>query len=213
MASKDILSPKLGVIPQDTVITVVDNDKILWNGQYVYRFLTYFSMELVEETNNKYIQQPTIYASLPQIKNVVTNGHDDGISEQIFNNISNWTFAFDIQDINIPDLSLPDLSLPDININIDLTDFNMSMKELEQITKELNDLNLKEAIKVMNGALRLANDGMQQMKQGVSQANEAINQANEGMGQMNQGVNQVNSAIKGMNEGINQANKGMKQMI
>ena len=170
-------------------------------------------MELVEETNNKYIQQPTIYASLPQIKNVVTNGHDDGISEQIFNNISNWTFAFDIQDINIPDLSLPDLSLPDININIDLTDFNMSMKELEQITKELNDLNLKEAIKVMNGALRLANDGMQQMKQGVSQANEAINQANEGMGQMNQGVNQVNSAIKGMNEGINQANKGMKQMI
>ncbi len=238
--SKDILSPNVGVIPKDTFITVVDNDKILWNGQYVYGFLTSFSMELVEETNNKYIQQPTIYASLPQIKNVVTNGHDDGISEQIFNNISNWTFAFDIQDINIPDLSIPDLSIPDlnipdlnipdlnipdlnmpdINVNIDLTDFNKSMKELEQVTKELNDLNLKEAIKVMNDALRLANDGMQQMKQGVSQANEAINQANEainqaneGMGQMNQGINQANSAIKGMNEGINQANKGMKQMI
>ncbi|MCT4572483.1 SH3 domain-containing protein, partial [Bacillus thuringiensis] len=141
-ASKDILSSKLGVIPKDTVITVVDIDKILWNGQYVYGFLTYFSMELVEETKNKYIQQPTIYASLPQIQNIVTNGHDDGISEQAFNNISNWKFTFDIQDINIPDLSIPDLNIPDLNIsdigipdlnipnlkfNIDLTDFNIAM--------------------------------------------------------------------------------------
>ncbi|MEB8665127.1 S-layer homology domain-containing protein [Bacillus cereus] len=188
-ASKDILSSKLGVIPKDTVITVVDIDKILWNGQYVYGFLTYFSMELVEETKNKYIQQPTIYASLPQIQNIVTNGHDDGISEQAFNNISNWKFTFDIQDINIPDLSIPDLNIPDLNIsdigipdlnipnlkfNIDLTDFNIAMKEMEQINTKLKDLNLEKANKVISDALRLANGGMQQMIQGVNQANSGL---------------------------------------
>ncbi|MEC2558415.1 S-layer homology domain-containing protein, partial [Bacillus cereus] len=241
-ASKDILSSKLGVIPKDTVITVVDIDKILWNGQYVYGFLTYFSMELVEETKNKYIQQPTIYASLPQIQNIVTNGHDDGISEQAFNNISNWKFTFDIQDINIPDLSIPDLNIPDLNIsdigipdlnipnlkfNIDLTDFNIAMKEMEQINTKLKDLNLEKANKVISDALRLANGGMQQMIQGVNQANSglqgmngSIRQANEGMVQMKngvqqmiQGVNQANSGLQGMNNAVDQANEGMQQML
>ncbi|MED3202389.1 HNH/ENDO VII family nuclease [Bacillus toyonensis] len=231
-ASKDILSPKLGVIPKDTVITIVESDKILWNGQYVYGFLTYFSMELVEETKNKYIQQPTIYASLPQIQNIVTNGHDDGIYEQVFTNISNWKFTFDIQDINIPDLNIsdlgiPDLSMPNLKFNIDLTDFNIAMKELEQITTELKDLNLEKSIKVMRDALRLANDGMQQMIQGVNQANSglqgmngSIRQANEGMVQMKnsvqqmvQGVNQANSGLQGMNNAVDQANAGMQQML
>ncbi|MED2846333.1 HNH/ENDO VII family nuclease [Bacillus toyonensis] len=223
-ASKDILSPNLGVIPKDTFINVVDNDKILWNGQYVYGFLTYFSMELVEKTDRKYIEQPSIYASLPQIKNVATNGHDDGISDQIFKNLSNWTF--DKQNLNIPDINIPDMSIPDLNINIninmDFTDFNKAMKELEQTTKELqtNNANIEKTMKEMNDAIRLANEGMQQMKQGVNQANsgikgmnEAINQANSGMEQMKQAVNQANLAMKGMNEGINQANKGMQQMI
>ncbi|MGS2751242.1 HNH/ENDO VII family nuclease [Bacillus zanthoxyli] len=223
-ASKDILSPNLGVIPKDTFINVVDNDKILWNGQYVYGFLTYFSMELVEKTDRKYIEQPSIYASLPQIKNVATNGHDDGISDQIFKNLSNWTF--DKQNLNIPDINIPDMSIPDLNINIninmDFTDFNKAMKELEQTTKELqtNNANIEKTMKEMNDAIRLANEGMQQMKQGVNQANsgikgmnEAINQANSGMEQMIQAVNQANLAMKGMNEGINQANKGMQQMI
>ncbi|PHE31393.1 HNH/ENDO VII family nuclease [Bacillus toyonensis] len=226
-ASKDILSPKLGVIPKDTVITIVESDKILWNGQYVYGFLTYFSMELVEETKNKYIQQPTIYASLPQIQNIVTNGHDDGIYEQVFTNISNWKFTFDIQDINIPDLNMPDLSMSNLKFNIDLTDFNIAMKELEQITTELKDLNLEKSIKVMRDALRLANDGMQQMIQGVNQANSglqgmngSIRQANEGMVQMKnsvqqmvQGVNQANSGLQGMNNAVDQANTGMQQML
>ncbi|EJR71813.1 X-X-X-Leu-X-X-Gly heptad repeats protein [Bacillus cereus VD156] len=253
-ASKDILSPNLGVIPKDTFINVVENDKILWNGQYVYGYLTSFSMELVEKTDRKYIEQPSIYASLPQIKNVVTNGHDDGISDQIFKNLSNWTFDkqnpnisdinipdmsipdlnipdinipdMSIPDINIPDINIPDMSIPDLNINIninmDFTDFNKAMKELEQTTKELqtNNANIEKTMKEMNDAIRLANEGMQQMKQGVNQANsgikgmnEAINQANSGMEQMKQAVNQANSAMKGMNEGIKQANKGMQQMI
>ncbi|WP_088031881.1 S-layer homology domain-containing protein [Bacillus thuringiensis] len=216
-ASKDILSPNLGIIPKDTFINVVDNDKILWNGQYVYGFLTYFSMELVEKTDRKYIEQPSIYASLPQIKNVVTNGHDDGISDQIFKNLSNWTF--DKQNLNIPDINIPDMSIPDLNINIninmDFTDFNKAMKELEQTTKELqtNNANLEKTMKEMNDAIRLANEGMEEMKQGVNQANSAMKGINEGMEEMKQGVNQANSAMKGINEGINQANKGMQQMI
>ncbi|WP_242474994.1 HNH/ENDO VII family nuclease [Bacillus cereus] len=190
-ASKDILSPNLGVIPKDTFITVVDNDKILWNGQYVYGFLTYFSMELVEETDNKYIKQPFIYASLPQIKNVVTNGHDDGISDQIFNNLSNLTFGK--QNLDIPDMSIPNLNI-NIKINMDFTDFNKAMKELEQTTKELqvNNVKLEKTMKEMNDAIRLANEGMEEMKQGVKQAN---------------------SAMKGMNQAVDQANEGMQQML
>ncbi|MCU4959647.1 S-layer homology domain-containing protein [Bacillus cereus] len=216
-ASKDILSPNLGIIPKDTFINVVDNDKILWNGQYVYGFLTYFSMELVEKTHRKYIEQPSIYASLPQIKNVVTNGHDDGISNQIFKNLSNWTF--DKQNLNIPD----------ININMDFTDFNKAMNELGQTTKELeaNNVKLEKTMKEMNDAIRLSNDGMQQMIQGVNRANSAMNgmngsirQANEGMAQMKngvqqmiQGVNQANSGLQGMNNAVGQANEGMQQML
>ncbi|MEB8646177.1 S-layer homology domain-containing protein, partial [Bacillus cereus] len=224
-ASKDILSSKLGVIPKDTVITVVDIDKILWNGQYVYGFLTYFSMELVEETKNKYIQQPTIYASLPQIQNIVTNGHDDGISEQAFNNISNWKFTFDIQDINIPDLSIPDLNIPDLNIsdigipdlnipnlkfNIDLTDFNIAMKEMEQINTKLKDLNLEKANKVISDALRLANGGMQQMIQGVNQANSGLQGMNGSIRQANEGMVQMKNGVQQMIQGVNQANSGLQ---
>ncbi|PGS78414.1 hypothetical protein COD02_30410 [Bacillus thuringiensis] len=230
-ASKDILSPNLGIIPKDTFINVVDNDKILWNGQYVYGFLTYFSMELVEKTHRKYIEQPSIYASLPQIKNVVTNGHDDGISNQIFKNLSNWTF--DKQNLNIPDINIPDMNIPDLNINIninmDFTDFNKAMNELEQTTKELeaNNVKLEKTMKEMNDAIRLSNDGMQQMIQGVNRANSAMNgmngsirQANEGMAQMKngvqqmiQGVNQANSGLQGMNNAVGQANEGMQQML
>ncbi|MHA4260249.1 S-layer homology domain-containing protein (plasmid) [Bacillus cereus] len=214
-ASKDILSPNVGVIPKDTFITVVDNDKILWNGQYVYGTLTYFSMKLVEETDNKYIKQPLIYASLPQIKNVVTNGHDDGISDQIFNNLSN--LAFDKQNLDIPDINIPDMSIPDLNINIkinmDFTDFDKAMKELEQTTKELqtNNVKLEKTMKEMNDAIYLANEGMNEMKQGVKQANSAIDQANKGMEEMNQGIKQGNSAIDQANKGMEEMNQGIKQ--
>lgn len=102
---------------------------ILWNGQYVYGFLINFSTELIEEHDYKYIIQPSVYASLPQIKNVVTNGYDDGISEQLTNNIKKWSIEF--SEMEIPDIKI------NININIDFTDFNKSMKELEQTTKKL----------------------------------------------------------------------------
>ncbi|MED1270959.1 methyl-accepting chemotaxis protein, partial [Bacillus mycoides] len=187
---------------------------ILWNGQYVYGFLINFSTELIEEHDYKYIIQPSVYASLPQIKNVVTNGYDDGISEQLTNNIKKWSIEF--SEMEIPYIKI------NININIDFTDFNKSMKELEQTTKKLqaNNVKLEKTMKEINDAIRLANDGMQQMNQGVSQANsaikgmnEAINQANKGMQQMIQGVNQANEGLRGMNNTVDQANAGVQQML
>lgn len=198
-ASHDILSPNIGTIPNGTVINVVDNDKILWNGQYVYGFLTYFSMEPVEATDSKYTRQPSIFASLLQIKNVVTNGYDDGISEQIFNDLER--------------LAITGIDIPAININLDFTDFNKAMKELDQVIKELEALNLEKVIKKLNDAYRLINEGLEQAIQGINQANKGMAQMNNGIQLAIQGVNQANSGLQEMNNATDQANTVMQKMV
>ncbi|MGG0725657.1 S-layer homology domain-containing protein [Bacillus mycoides] len=214
-AVNDLMSPSIGTIPKGTIVTMVENDKILWNGQYVYGFLTFFSRELVEGIDwKKYTRQPSVYASLSQIKNVVTNGHDDAIDKQEWDDIKKW--------LSEP----PKQNTFDFTINFDSAEVDKIMgeanKEIEQAGKHLKSSNeiFDKVFIEINDALRLANEGMQQMNQGVNQANsamkgmnEGINKANEGMKEMNEGVNQANSAMKGMNEGINQANKGIQEMI
>ncbi|MCU5242042.1 S-layer homology domain-containing protein [Bacillus cereus] len=227
-ASSDILSPKNGTFPKGTIVTLVDRDQILMDNQYVYTFLSYFSLELIEKTNLKYTNQPNVYASLQQISNIVNTGHDDGITELIFKDLANWK-------IDIPEI---DFNMPKININIDLnfTDFNKAMEELEKTTKELektikeleaNNVKLEKTMKEMNDAIRLANEGMQQMKNGMQQMIQGVNQANSGLREMNnavdqsnagmqkmiQGVNQANSGLQGMNNAVDQSNAGMQKMI
>ncbi|MDA2518568.1 S-layer homology domain-containing protein [Bacillus cereus] len=207
-AVNDLMSPSIGTIPKGTIVTMVEDDKILWNGQYVYGFLTFFKRELVEGTNwEKYTRQPNVYASLLQIKNVVTNGHDDAIDKQEWDDIKKW--------LSEP----PTQNKFDFDISFDSLEFNKIMgeagKEIEQANKQLKSSNaiFDKVFVEINDALRVANEGMQQMNQAVKGMNEGINQANEGMKEMNEGVNRANVAMKGMNEGINQANKGIKEMI
>ncbi|PEV98291.1 S-layer homology domain-containing protein [Bacillus cereus] len=228
-AVNDLMSPSIGTIPKGTIVTMVQDDKILWNGQYVYGFLTFFKRELVEGTDwEKYTRQPNVYASLLQIKNVVTNGHDDAIDKQEWDDIKKW--------LSEP----PTQNKFDFNISFDSLEFNKIMgeagKEIEQANKQLKSSNaifdkvfveindalrvanegmqqMNQAVKGMNEGINQANEGMQQMNQAVKGMNEGINQANEGMKEMNEGVNRANVAMKGMNEGINQANKGIQEMI
>ncbi|MEK7019752.1 S-layer homology domain-containing protein [Bacillus sp. FSL R9-9410] len=228
-AVNDLMSPSIGTIPKGTIVTMAEDDKILWNGQYVYGFLTFFKRELVEGTDwERYTRQPNVYASLLQIKNVVTNGHDDAIDKQEWDDIKKW--------LSEP----PNQNKFDFNISFDSVEFNKIMgeagKEIEQANKHLKSSNaifdkvfveindalrvanegmqqMNQAVKGMNEGINQANEGMQQMNQAVKGMNEGINQANEGMKEMNEGVNRANVAMKGMNEGINQANKGIQEMI
>ncbi|HDR8065763.1 TPA: S-layer homology domain-containing protein [Bacillus cereus] len=206
-AVNDMMSPNIGTIPKGTIVTMIENDTILWNGQYVYGFLTYFSREPVEKIDwYKYTRQPNVYASLSQIKNVVTNGHDDAISKQEWDDITKW-------------LSEPPKQIEfDFTNDIDYTEFNKLMGEADKHLKSSNAIFDKVFIEI-NDAIRLANEGMQQMIQGANQTNsamngmnEAINSANKGMQQMIEGLNGTNSANKGMIEAINSANEGMQQM-
>ncbi|MGH0612515.1 S-layer homology domain-containing protein [Bacillus cereus] len=185
-ASEDFFSPTIGTIPKGSLVTLVGNDKVLWNGQNVYAFFITASLEPLKETSYFYEKQPKIYASLSQIKNVVTNGHDDAIDNQVWNDFKKW-------------LSEPQKQNGfDFTINFDSEEFEKIMgeasTEIEEANKHLKSSNAiyDKVFVEINDALRLANEGMQQM---------------------NRGVNQVNSAMKGMNEGIEQANKGMQQMI
>ncbi|MGZ9653890.1 S-layer homology domain-containing protein [Bacillus cereus] len=207
-AVNDMMSPNIGTIPKGTIVTMIENDTILWNGQYVYGFLTYFSREPVEKIDwYKYTRQPNVYASLSQIKNVVTNGHDDAISKQEWDDITKW-------------LSEPPKQIEfDFTNNIDYTEFNKLMGEADKHLKSSNAIFDKVFIEI-NDAIRLANEGMQQMIEGLNGTNsankgmnDAIKQANEGMQQMIEGLNGTNSANKGMNDAIKQANEGMQQMI
>ncbi|MCM3201812.1 S-layer homology domain-containing protein [Bacillus cereus] len=207
-AVNDMMSPDIGTIPKGTIVTMIEDDKILWNGQYVYGFLTYFSREPIEKIDwYKYTRQPNVYASLSQIKNVVTNGHDDAISKQEWDDITKW-------------LSEPPKQIEfDFTNDFDYTEFNKLMGEADKHLKSSNAIFDKVFIEI-NDAIRLANEGMQQMIEGLNGTNsankgmiEAINSANEGMQQMIEGLNGTNSANKGMIEAINSANEGMQQMI
>ncbi|KMP71381.1 hypothetical protein TU62_28785 [Bacillus cereus] len=235
-AVNDLMSPSIGTIPKGTIVTMVENDKILWNGQYVYGFLTFFKRELVEGTDwEKYTRQPNVYASLSQIKNVVTNGHDDAINKQEWDDIKKWLseppmqIKFDFtNDIDYAELDklmgeakkhlkssneIFDTVFVEINDAIRLA--NEGMQQMNEALNGTNSTN-----KGMNEAIKSANEGMQQMNEalnGTNSANkdmiEAINSANEGMQQMNEALNGTNSAMKGMNEAIKSANEGMQQMI
>ncbi|MED2186807.1 S-layer homology domain-containing protein [Bacillus wiedmannii] len=206
-ASEDFFSPTIGTIPKGSLVTLVGNDKVLWNGQNVYAFYINASLEPLKETSNFYEKQPKIYASLSQIKNVVTNGHDDAIDKQVWNDFKKWVSEPQKQNGF------------DFTINFDSVEFNKIMgeagKEIEQANKHLKSSNaiFDKVFVEINDALRVANEGMQQMNQAVKGMNEGINQANEGMKEMNEGVNRANVAMKGMNEGISQANKGIQEMI
>ncbi|MEB9613458.1 S-layer homology domain-containing protein [Bacillus cereus] len=190
--TEDIMSSKIGTIPKGTVITVVGNDKILWNGQDVYGFLIHFKTEKIEAYDYKYIRQPSVYASLQQISNVVNKGYDTGIS---------FSFNFDLENFNKA--------------------MDAVQKEIDEANTYLKSSHttLDEAFKGINDALSLANKGMQQMIEALNGTNssnkgmiEAINQANKGMQQMIEGVNQANSAVKGMNNAIDESNTALKQM-
>ncbi|HFK1722097.1 TPA: S-layer homology domain-containing protein [Bacillus cereus] len=205
-ASEDFFSPTIGTIPKGSLVTLVGNDKVLWNGQNVYAFYINASLEPLKETSYFYEKQPKIYASLSQIKNVVTNGHDDAISKQEWDDITKW-------------LSEPPKQIEfDFTNDIDYTEFNKLMREADKHLKSSNAIFDKVFIEI-NDAIRLANEGMQQMNEGLNGTNsankgmiEAINSANEGMQQMIEGLNGTNSANKGMIEAINSANEGMQQM-
>ncbi|MED0890487.1 S-layer homology domain-containing protein [Bacillus mycoides] len=207
-AVNDLMSPSIGTIPKGTIVTMVEDDKILWNGQYVYGFLTFFKRELVEGTDwEKYTRQPNVYASLLQIKNVVTNGHDDTIDKQEWDDLKKW-------------LSEPPMQIKfDFTNDIDYAEFDKLMGEAKKHLNSSNEI-FDTVFVEINDAIRLANEGMQQMNQalnGTNSANkgmiEAINSANKGMQQMIEGLNGTNSANKGMIEAINSANEGMQQMI
>ncbi|MBK5432152.1 S-layer homology domain-containing protein [Bacillus mycoides] len=207
-AVNDLMSPSIGTIPKGTIVTMFDDDTILWNGQYVYGFLTFFSRELAEKTDwNKYTRQPSVYASLSQIKNVVTNGYDDAIVKQEWDDIKKW-------------LSEPkNQNNFDFTISFDSAEFDKIMgeanKEIEQANKHLKSSNaiFDKVFVEINAALRVTNEGMQQMNQGVNQANSAMKGMNEGINQANEGMNEMNEGLNEMNEGINQANRGIQEMI
>ncbi|MEH7446914.1 hypothetical protein V7173_08910, partial [Bacillus toyonensis] len=179
-AVNDLMSPSIGTIPKGTIVTMIENDKILWNGQYVYGFLTYFSREAVEKIDwDKYTRQPNVYASLSQIKNVVTNGHDDAIDKQEWDDIKKW-------------LSEPPMQIKfDFTNDIDYAEFDKLMGEAKKHLKSSNEI-FDTVFVEINDAIRLANEGMQQM---------------------NAALNGTNSTNKGMNEAIKSANEGMQQMI
>ncbi|WP_236723533.1 hypothetical protein [Bacillus anthracis] len=205
-ASEDFFSPTIGKIPKGSLVTLVGDDKVLWNGQNVYAFYINASLEPLKETSYFYEKQPKIYASLSQIKNVVTNGHDDAIDNQIWNDFKKW-------------LSEPTKQNGfDFTINFDSVEFNKIMgeagKEIEQANKHLKSSNatFDKVFVEINDALRVANEGMQQMNQGVNQANSAMKGMNEGINQANEGINQANRGIKEMIQGINEANKGLQEM-
>ncbi|HDR7431966.1 TPA: hypothetical protein QCX20_005481 [Bacillus toyonensis] len=242
-AVNDLMSPSIGTIPKGTIVTMIENDKILWNGQYVYGFLTYFSREAVEKIDwDKYTRQPNVYASLSQIKNVVTNGHDDAIDKQEWDDIKKW-------------LSEPPMQIKfDFTNDIDYAEFDKLMGEAKKHLKSSNEIfdtvfvEINDAIRLanegmqqmnaalngtnstnkgMNEAIKSANEGMQQMIEALNGTNSAINSANEGMQQMiealngtnsainsaNEGMQQMNTALNGTNSAINSANEGMQQMI
>ncbi|SFQ92737.1 S-layer homology domain-containing protein [Bacillus mycoides] len=207
-AVNDLMSPSIGTIPKGTIVTMVEDDKILWNGQYVYGFLTFFKRELVEGTDwEKYTRQPNVYASLLQIKNVVTNGHDDAIDKQEWDDLKKW-------------LSEPPMQIKfDFTNDIDYAEFDKLMGEAKKHLNSSNEI-FDTVFVEINDAIRLANEGMQQMNEALNGTNstmkgmnEAINSANEGMQQMNEALNGTNSANKGMIQAINSANEGMQQMI
>ncbi|MGU3372700.1 HNH/ENDO VII family nuclease [Bacillus mycoides] len=212
-SSEDLFSPILGTIPTGSLVTQVGNDRVLWNGQNVYVFYVSISLEPIKETSYFYVQQPYIYASLSQIKNVVTNGHDDAIDEQVWNDFKKW--------LSEP----PKQNRFDFTINFDSAEFDKTMgeanKEIEQANKHLKSSNatFDKVFIEINDALRLANEGMQQMNQGVNQTNsamkgmiEGINQANKGMQQMIEGINQANEGLQEANNAIVQSNAAMQQM-
>ncbi|OSX89632.1 hypothetical protein S3E15_03078 [Bacillus mycoides] len=207
-AVNDLMSPSIGTIPKGTIVTMVEDDKILWNGQYVYGFLTFFKRELVEGTDwEKYTRQPNVYASLLQIKNVVTNGHDDAIDKQEWDDLKKW-------------LSEPPMQIKfDFTNDIDYAEFDKLMGEAKKHLNSSNEI-FDTVFVEINDAIRLANEGMQQMNEALNGTNstmkgmnEAINSANEGMQQMIEALNGTNSANKGMIQAINSANEGMQQMI
>ncbi|MFI8705477.1 PA14 domain-containing protein [Bacillus sp. NPDC077411] len=228
-ASNDMFSPKSGTIPTGTIVTIVDeSEKILFNDRYVYGFLSILSMEPVEPTDNKYIRQPLIYATLGQISNIVTKGHDDEITEQIFKNLNDIKIPdIKIPDINMSDIFISDINIPDIKIDTDWSEFKKITKKMEETNKKLeqNNIKLKKDLGDINKLIAQVQQGMDQMngalygKNGLINTfdgmNKAIAQANEGMDQMNEalnGPNGLNETVKGMNKAIAQANEGMQIM-
>ncbi|PEE68571.1 S-layer homology domain-containing protein [Bacillus thuringiensis] len=202
-ASEDFFSPTIGTIPKGSLVTQVGDDKVLWNNQIVYAFYVSASLEPLKETNYFYVKQPNIYASLQQISNVVNKGYDDGIIKQINSNFQPMDFSIDF--------------------NSKEFDKNMeaAKKELEQADKHFTSSNaiFDETFKGINGALQLANEGMQQMNGALYGTNsdmkgmiDGINYANKGMQQMNEALYGTNSATNGMIDAIKLANEGMQQM-
>ncbi|WP_255259330.1 HNH/ENDO VII family nuclease, partial [Bacillus toyonensis] len=202
-ASEDFFSPTIGTIPKGSLVTQVGDDKVLWNNQIVYAFYVSASLEPLKETNYFYVKQPNIYASLQQISNVVNKGYDDGIIKQINSNFQPMDFSIDFNS-------------KEFNKNMEA-----AKKELEQADKHFTSSNaiFDETFKGINGALQLANEGMQQMNKALYGTNsdmkgmiDGINHANKGMQQMNEALYGTNSATNGMIDAIKLANEGMQQM-
>ncbi|WP_255299055.1 HNH/ENDO VII family nuclease [Bacillus wiedmannii] len=65
----------------------------------------------------------------------------------------------------------------------------------------------------INDAIRLANEGMQQMIQGVNQANSAVKGMNEAIDQSNAAIQQMNTGIQKMLNAINKIQQGLEKAI